>query len=165
MQLFFPTGTIVSMHSSACTHWYHFHSKLILLLFNIIIPTIHRLKMIILGKAVTKIQVRVGNSWCSIIIYSDQSSERYSAELIEHTTLMFPSITLHVVVFIVLLYINFIYVLDDDPPSSPETEQIKLSELMPSLPKKSPGSHSDSGRGTLTTEHSDTQSKSKTSKV
>ena len=67
------------------------------------------------------------------------------------------------VVFIDLLYINFICVLDDDPPSSPETEQIELSELMPSLPKKSPGSHSDSGRGTLTTENSDT-SKFKTSK-
>ena len=71
------------------------------------------------------------------------------------------------VVFIDLLYINFICVLDDDPPSSPETEQIELSELMPSLPKKSPGSHSDSGRGTLTTEHTGTRgtSKSKTSEV
>ena len=75
-------------------------------------------------------------------------------------------VTLHVVVFIDLLYINFICVLDDDPPNSPETEQIELSELMQSLPKKSPGSHSDSGRGTLTTEHTGTgTSKSKTSEV
>ena len=79
---------------------------------------------------------------------------------------MLPSVTLHVVVFIDLLYIIFICVLDDDSPSSPETEQIELPELMPSLPKKSPGSHSDSGRGTLTTDHTVTgTSKSKTSEV
>ena len=72
------------------------------------------------------------------------------------------------VVFIDLLYINFICVLDDDPPSSPVTEQIELSELMPlnSLSNKSPGSHSDSGYSTLTMEHTGSETyKSRTIEV
>ena len=106
----------------------------------------------------TKMQVRVGNSRYNII---------QTNRLIDTLQyLLNMEVTLHVVVFIDLLYINFICVLDDGPPSSPETEQIELSEMMPPLPKKSPGSHSDSGRGTLPTDHTGTgTSKSKTSEV